>query len=149
MAAPTPVREGPMPAISKEIPELCCKFSTCNCFSPPPPTPIPTRRKGSSLYQAISRLCPKQSGTLTALLEKWEKREVSKDIIWLFFPPRHLYSHGIWAVIAPSTFAPIHFVSLAAASRVIECRLPRVRCHDQPLPASEASDRPLTLSACK
>lgn len=74
---------------------------------------------------------------------------MSKDIIWLFLPPRHLYSHGIWAAISPSTFAPIRFVSLAAASRVMEWRVPRARCHGQPPPTSVASDRPLTLSACK
>lgn len=39
-----------------------------------------------------------QSGALTALLEKWEKREVSKDTIRLFSPEtqKRLYSCGIW-----------------------------------------------------
>ena len=30
-----------MPAISREIPEFCSKFSTCDCFSPPTPNPHP------------------------------------------------------------------------------------------------------------
>ena len=100
----------------------------------PTPPPIPTPREGSRLSQAISRLHPKQSGMLTTLLEKWEKCEVSKDTIRLFFPRDPKAFVFLWhlgAATSPISFTPICLVSLVAAGSVMEWRGPKARCRGQ------------------
>ena len=69
--------EGATPAGLPPDPRLLMSFLHLS----PRPHPLPGKGQAFPRQQAISRLCPKPSGTLTALSEKWEKWKLSKDTI--------------------------------------------------------------------
>lgn len=81
--------------------------------SAPTPNPHPDPQERVKGLLGNQQLPSKAIRHADSSLRKMEEREGEQGHHLAVSPLRRLYSHGIWAAISPSTFAPIHFVSLA------------------------------------